>query len=123
MILMRVVRDDTMPVPGFEHHSFMCSVCHDVERRLMFTRHGRESDTEPMHHQSATAAAAHGPPGLGLTDKRCTVCAAVGYARHTNSNRGAGSVGVSMHAPAGERECRAGSVTRASRRRCRLISP
>jgi hypothetical protein len=23
-----------------------------------------------QHHQSATSAAAHGPPGLGLTDKR-----------------------------------------------------
>jgi hypothetical protein len=53
MILMSVVRDDTMPVPGFEHHSFMCSACHDVERRLMFTRHGRESDTEPMPMHTA----------------------------------------------------------------------
>ena len=48
MILMKVVQDDTMAMPGFEHHTFMCSACHDVERRLVFTRHGRESDTEPM---------------------------------------------------------------------------
>jgi hypothetical protein len=38
MILMNVVQDETMPVPGFEHRTFMCSACHDVERRLAFTR-------------------------------------------------------------------------------------
>ncbi len=48
MILMKVVQDDTMPIPGFEHHTFMCSNCHDVERRLVFTKDGRESDAEPM---------------------------------------------------------------------------
>jgi hypothetical protein len=48
MILMNVVPDDTMTVPGFEHHTFRCSDCHDVERRLMFTKRGRESDTEPI---------------------------------------------------------------------------
>jgi hypothetical protein len=30
MILMKIVPDDTMPVPGFEHQTFMCSACHDV---------------------------------------------------------------------------------------------
>jgi hypothetical protein len=48
MILMRVEQADKELVPGFEHHVFKCSACHDVERRLVFTRHGRESDTEPM---------------------------------------------------------------------------
>jgi hypothetical protein len=48
MILMNVVQDDTMAVPGFEHHTFKCSECHDVERRLVFTKHGREGDPEPM---------------------------------------------------------------------------
>ena len=48
MILMKVVEDDTMPVPGFEHHTFMCSECHDVERRLVFTKHGREGEPEPV---------------------------------------------------------------------------
>jgi hypothetical protein len=37
-----------MAVPGFEHHTFACSECHDVERRLVFTKHGRESATQPM---------------------------------------------------------------------------
>src|SRR5262245_16591797 len=36
MILMNVVPDDTMLVAGFEHRTFMCSSCHDVERRLVF---------------------------------------------------------------------------------------
>jgi hypothetical protein len=41
LILMNVVRD---AVPGFEHHSFVCSECHITERRALFTRHGREDD-------------------------------------------------------------------------------
>src|SRR5262249_9189153 len=36
MILVNVVQDDTMAVTGFEHRTFMCSSCHDVERRLVF---------------------------------------------------------------------------------------
>jgi hypothetical protein len=48
MHLIQVVQDDTMPVPGFEHHTFMCSACDDVERRLVFTRDGRESDAESV---------------------------------------------------------------------------
>jgi hypothetical protein len=39
MILMNVVQDETMPVAGFEHRTFMCSECHDVERRLAFNPH------------------------------------------------------------------------------------
>ena len=42
MILMNVVQDDTMAVLGFEHHTFMCSECHYIDRRLVFTKHGRE---------------------------------------------------------------------------------
>jgi hypothetical protein len=46
MILMNAVPDDTLEVPGFEHHTFTCSECQDTERRLLFTKH-REGDTEP----------------------------------------------------------------------------
>jgi hypothetical protein len=53
MILIKVVPDDTMMVPGFERRSFMCSTCHDVEQHLAFVRPGRESDTEPMPVPSA----------------------------------------------------------------------
>jgi hypothetical protein len=45
LILMNVVRD---AVPGFEHHSFTCLECHITERRVVFTRHGREDDSGPM---------------------------------------------------------------------------
>jgi hypothetical protein len=38
MALMNVVQDDTMAVPGFEHHTFMCSGCGDVEQRLVFAQ-------------------------------------------------------------------------------------
>jgi hypothetical protein len=48
MILMEVVEDDTILVPGFEHHTLMCSECHDVERRFIFTKHSRESKPEPV---------------------------------------------------------------------------
>ena len=47
MVLMKVVQDDTMPVPGFERRTFMCSACHDVEGRLVFVRPGQQSDAEP----------------------------------------------------------------------------
>jgi hypothetical protein len=53
MILVGVVPDDTMAVPGFEHHTFMCSACKDTERRLVFSRHGRESAPEPTPMNTA----------------------------------------------------------------------
>ena len=48
MILMKVDPDDTMPVPGFEWRTFMCSECHDVERRFVFTKHAREGEPETV---------------------------------------------------------------------------
>jgi hypothetical protein len=58
MILMKVAADDTMPVPGFEHHTFMCSGCRDVERRLVFAgTRVRENAGEPppVHAARSTA--------------------------------------------------------------------
>jgi hypothetical protein len=57
MILTNVVQDDTMEVAGFDHHTFTCSECQDVEERLVFTKQNRESDTEPMLEQSAPPVA------------------------------------------------------------------
>jgi hypothetical protein len=37
MVLMETVAADTTTLPGFEHRTFLCSACHDIERRLMFT--------------------------------------------------------------------------------------
>jgi hypothetical protein len=48
MILEQVAGDDTMPVPGFAHHTFMCSVCGDTERRLLFTGDVGSSRTDPV---------------------------------------------------------------------------
>jgi hypothetical protein len=47
MILMNVVRGDATSPPGCERHTFKCSVCHEIERRLILTRHGREIDEPP----------------------------------------------------------------------------
>ena len=68
LILMKVVPD---AVPGFEHHTFICSDCHTTELRVVFTRHGRESDAEhaPMHGQpplSPSAAQEEQMPPAGL---------------------------------------------------------
>jgi hypothetical protein len=38
MYVTQVVQDDTMPVPGFEHHTLECLECGNIERRLAFTR-------------------------------------------------------------------------------------
>jgi hypothetical protein len=48
MNLEQVAGDDTMPVPGFAHHTFMCSTCGDIERRLVFTRDVGSSHTDPV---------------------------------------------------------------------------
>jgi hypothetical protein len=38
MRLVQTVPDETMTVPGFEHHTLNCPSCHDEERRLVFIR-------------------------------------------------------------------------------------
>ena len=57
MILTNVVQDDTMGVPGFEHQTFTCSKCHDLERRFVFTKQDRGRDGEPMPEQAAPTVA------------------------------------------------------------------
>jgi hypothetical protein len=67
MNLMKVVEDDTMPVPGFEHHTFMCSACGDVERRLVFRQVGQRHGEPPVH------AAPPISPALPVHDERIAV--------------------------------------------------
>jgi hypothetical protein len=69
MLLMQTVQDETMPVPGFEHHTFMCSSCHDVEHRLAFAKPTEQASPEavpadavPVHVMSAQAASAGAVP-------------------------------------------------------------
>jgi hypothetical protein len=45
MILTTVIEDETMPVPGFQRHAYMCSSCHDTEQRLVFNKHAKKADT------------------------------------------------------------------------------
>jgi len=42
LILTKVVPE---VVPGFEHHTFVCSECHVTERRVVIVRHGREDES------------------------------------------------------------------------------
>ena len=46
MHLMHVAQDDTMPVPGYEHRTFMCSACGDIERRTSGTDRWQEDGGE-----------------------------------------------------------------------------
>ena len=55
MILVKVIADETMPVPGFQRHAYMCSLCHDTEQRLVFNKHGQErEETAPAHVEPAS---------------------------------------------------------------------
>ena len=69
MLLMQTVQDETMAVPGFEHHTFMCSSCHDVEHRLAFAKPTEQPspvavpvDAVPVHVMSAQVASAGAAP-------------------------------------------------------------
>jgi hypothetical protein len=48
LILTGVVPDHTARLRGCEHHTFICSACHVTERRVVFTKHGREDDSVPL---------------------------------------------------------------------------
>src|SRR5215510_13782802 len=53
MLLMDVLRDDTVKVPVIEHQIYMCSACRHIARRLVF-RHTQM----PITHLPATRVAA-----------------------------------------------------------------
>jgi predicted RNA-binding Zn-ribbon protein involved in translation (DUF1610 family) len=48
MHLEQVVGDDTMPIPGFEHQTFVCPACGDVERRRAFNKHVTRTSVDPV---------------------------------------------------------------------------
>jgi hypothetical protein len=48
MILLKVIADETMPVPGFQRHAYMCSLCHDTEQRLFFNKHAQQRELETV---------------------------------------------------------------------------
>src|SRR5262245_59956927 len=45
LILTNVVPE---VLPGFEHHTFVCSECQITERRITIVRHGREDESGSM---------------------------------------------------------------------------
>jgi hypothetical protein len=49
LILTNVVPDE---VRGVEHHTFVCSACHITERRVVFIKDGRETDSPPVPMQT-----------------------------------------------------------------------
>jgi hypothetical protein len=53
VILTNVVPDETVAVRGVEHHTFVCSACHVTERRVVFIKDGRETDSPPVPMQTA----------------------------------------------------------------------
>jgi DNA-directed RNA polymerase subunit RPC12/RpoP len=42
MILVTVIEDVTMPVPGFQRRAYMCSECNETEQRLVFNKPGEQ---------------------------------------------------------------------------------
>jgi hypothetical protein len=62
MVVMHVVADNTMPVAGFERHTFQCPSCGDVEQRLMFNRHGQD-EAQPVQVSSPPVSPGPVSPG------------------------------------------------------------
>jgi hypothetical protein len=52
-VLARSEPDETVPVRGVEHHTYICSACHVTERRVVFIKDGREADGPPIPMQEA----------------------------------------------------------------------
>jgi hypothetical protein len=51
MVLAYVERD---AAPGVEHHTFICSQCHVMERRVVLVRRGRVDESAPIPVLPAT---------------------------------------------------------------------
>jgi hypothetical protein len=45
MTLISAVADETMMVSGYQHQTYMCPSCADVEKRFVFRKH----DEQPEH--------------------------------------------------------------------------
>jgi hypothetical protein len=72
MHLVQVAGDGTMMVRGYEHHTFECSACRQVERRLIFNR-ARRSPTcrvVQIDHDTETATYAAKDTKSGLVVMR-----------------------------------------------------
>src|SRR5262245_45850405 len=68
MRLVQVVEDTTMFVSGYEHHTWQCSACSTVERRMTFTREKTPTpivppEPNPTSQSTQTAPAQPAAPG------------------------------------------------------------
>ena len=62
MHVVQVVPDNTLMVPGYEHHTLQCSGCNDIERRLVFNREAAEQAAIAAEAESAPVAPAPAEP-------------------------------------------------------------
>ena len=53
MVLMEAAQADPTTLPGFEHRTFLCPACHDVERRLAYA--GARTPSATSHSGSLAA--------------------------------------------------------------------
>ena len=53
LILTSVAPDETVAMRGFEHHTYVCSACHMTERKVVYTKHGREDESVPLPTRTA----------------------------------------------------------------------
>ena len=58
MHVMRVERDDTIMVPGYERQTLQCPACNEVERRLVFSGENAEAGSGPAEAVAAPSLAA-----------------------------------------------------------------
>jgi hypothetical protein len=58
MQVVRVERDDTMMVAGYERQTLQCPTCKEVERRLVFSGESREGASPPAEAVPAPSLAA-----------------------------------------------------------------
>ena len=70
MILVKVIEDVTMPVPGFQRHAYRCSICDDTEQRIVFNKSAEERETETAAPVPASVEPASMSHGLLQTAKR-----------------------------------------------------
>jgi hypothetical protein len=58
MGVVRVERDDTMMVPGYERQTLQCPTCKEVERRLVFSGENGEAGSRPADAVTAPSLVA-----------------------------------------------------------------
>ncbi|SRR5713101_1514120 len=59
MHMVQMTKDDTMLVSGYEHQTWQCSACNEVERRFVFTREKTPAEkvpVEPTHLETPASS-------------------------------------------------------------------